>query len=153
MRPRIEIANPALTELAFLVGTWDMELFQAAFLPDPESRVRGKVTFAWIADGAALVMSQGGQATWIIGRDEAERDFHVLYADSRGVSRVYQMSFADRTWRLWRETPEFSQRFAAQVSGDGQTISGHWEKSVDRGASWEHDFSVTYSRAPSGAEG
>jgi hypothetical protein len=84
--PHPSSTNPALAELEFLVGTWDMELSRAAFLPDRESRVRGKVTVAWIAYGAALVMSQGDQAMWIIGRDEVEKDFHVLYADSRGVA-------------------------------------------------------------------
>jgi len=138
--------NPALDALRFLVGEWDMELSDASFLPDPDAKVNGSVSFEWIEQAMALVMRMG-TATWIIGRDEAEPGYHVLYADERGVSRVYLMSFSDGTWRLWRDTPEFSQRFEAQVSGDEAEINGEWRKSSDGGTTWEHDFNVRYRRA------
>lgn len=142
--------NPALAQLGFLAGAWDMELSEAAFLADPDAKVRGSVAFEWIEQGAALVMRMGDtaapMATWIIGRDDAEPDYHVLYADNRGVSRVYRMSMIGGSWRMWRDTPAFSQRFDAEV-GAGQTeISGSWRKSFDGGTTWEHDFKVRYSR-------
>jgi hypothetical protein len=143
-------ANPALAELQFLAGTWDMELSEASFLPDPDAKALGSVTFEWLEQGAALVMRMGDAATptatWIIGRDDSGPDYHVLYADDRGVSRVYRMSLSDGTWRLWRDTPEFSQRFNAQVSTDQAEISGCWQKSVDGGTTWDHDFKVRYIR-------
>lgn len=145
--------NPALAQLGFLAGAWDMVLSGASFLPDPDATVQGPVTFEWIGHGAALAMSMDGaaapMATWIFGRDEAEPDYHVLYADDRGVSRVYRMSFGDSTWRIWRDTPEFSQRFEAEISSAQTEINGRWEKSVDGGATWEHDFNVRYSRPDS----
>ncbi len=141
---------PALATLQFLIGAWDMELSEASFLPDLDATVHGSVTFEWIEQGAALVMRMGDaatpRATWIIGRDDSEADYQVLYADDRGVSRVYQMSFSDGTWRMWRDTPEFSQRFDAEVSAGRAEISGSWQKSGDGGATWEHDFKVRYSR-------
>lgn len=139
--------NPQLADLRFLSGSWIMELSAASFLADQETVLAGSVIFDWIEDGAALAMRMGADATWIIGRDDAEQDYHVLYADGRGVSRVYRMSFDGRTWRLWRHTPEFSQRFEAVVGNDETEINGRWEKSVDGGISWEHDFNVRYSRA------
>ena len=142
--------NPALATLQFLAGAWDMELSEASFLPDPDASVHGPVTFEWIEQGAALVMRMGGAATatatWIIGRDDSEPDYCVLYSDDRGVSRVYRMSFSDGTWRMWRDTPEFSQRFHAEVSPGQADITGSWQKSVDGGRTWEHDFTVRYSR-------
>jgi len=142
--------NPALAPLQFLAGAWDMELSGASFLPDPDASVHGPVMFEWIEQGAALVMRMGGAgtptATWVIGRDDADPDYRVLYADDRGVSRVYRMSFSDRTWRMWRETPAFSQRFDAEVSPGHAEITGSWQKSVDGGRTWEHDFTVRYSR-------
>ena len=138
--------NPALAPLQFLAGAWDMELSGASFLPDPDASVHGPVTFEWIEHGAALVMRMGGAATWIIGRDDSDPDYCVLYADDRGVSRVYRMSLSDRTWRMWRETPAFSQRFDAEVSPGQAEITGSWQKSVDGGRTWEHDFTVRYSR-------
>jgi hypothetical protein len=56
------------------------------------------------------------------------------------------MSLSDGTWRMWRNTPEFSQPFDAAVSAGQAKISGSWQKSVDGGATWEHDFKVRYSR-------
>jgi hypothetical protein len=83
------------------------------------------------------------------GRDDAEQDYHILYGDGRGVSRVYLMSLEDRTWRIWRHTAEFSQRFEAQVDADHGVITGHWEKSHDAGVTWEHDLNVRYTRSGS----
>ena len=142
--------NPALANLQFLPGAWDMELSDASFLPDPHATASGSVTFEWIEEGAALLMRMGDAApptaTWIIGRDDSEPDYHVLYADDRGVSRVYRMSFSAGTWRMWRDTPEFSQRFDAEVSADQAEIKGSWQKSFDSGTTWDHDFTIRYSR-------
>jgi hypothetical protein len=92
-----------------------MELSDASFLPDPDAKMPGSVAFGWIEQGAALVMRMGDAATptatWIIGRDDSGPDYHVLYSDDRGVSRVYRMSLSERTWRMWRDNPDFSQQF------------------------------------------
>jgi hypothetical protein len=69
----------------------------------------------------------------------------VFYYDARKVSRVYQMSFSDSVWKMWREAPGFWQRYVGRVSAGGLTITRYWEKSPD-GAAWEHDFDVTYRR-------
>ena len=145
-------ANPALADLQRLVGRWRMELYNAAFLPDRDTRATGSVAIDWIEDGSALRLRQGDAnnppaAVWIIGRDEGESGYSVLYADDRGVSRIYRMSLDGAHWRMWRDTSEFSQRFDAQLEPDGRTIRGRWEKSTDQGATWEHDFNVDYIRA------
>jgi hypothetical protein len=145
------ITNLALAALQVLAGAWDMELSEASFLSDPDAMVHGSVTFEWIEQGAALVMRMGDAATptatWIIGRDDSVPGYHVLYADDRGVSRVYRMSFSDGTWRMWPDSPEFAQRFDAEVSAGQAEIHGSWLKSVDGGTTWEHDFKVRYSRS------
>lgn len=142
--------NPALADLQFLAGAWDMELSNASFLPDPAAKMHAPVAFEWIEEGAALVMRMGAAttptATWIFARDEAQADYHVLYADDRGVSRIYWMTFSEDRWRMERDTPEFSQRFDAEISADQTHIHGSWQKSSDGGRTWEHDFNVSYSR-------
>ncbi|MET9492491.1 hypothetical protein [Nocardia sp. NPDC006630] len=141
--------NPSLAELAVLGGEWVIELSDAEFLPSPDTRVQGRVTAEWI-DNAALVMRQfgdeGESATWIMGRDESESEYTVLYSDARGFSRVYRMTFAEREWQMWRSTPKFTQRFQSQVSSDGDTITGEWQKSYDSGETWVHDFAIEYRR-------
>jgi len=143
--------NPALKDLEILVGDWKMELTNASFLQRSSDTVTGQVSFMWVEDGAFLVMYMGNQppgkpdATWLIGRDESTPAYLVFYYDNRKVSRVYEMSFSDDTWKMWRDSPDFSQRFEGEVSEDGNTITAHWEKSRD-GSIWEHDFDVTYTR-------
>jgi hypothetical protein len=103
--------NPALPSLKSLVGDWEMTLSNASSLPDPSATVRSRVGFAWAHGGAFLVLSMGDKphgtpaATWLISRDEAVATYTVLYYDARRVSRVYAMSYQDRVWKLWRESP------------------------------------------------
>lgn len=143
--------NPALTPLAPLVGAWEMALSNAAFLPDPAATAKSLASCAWVQDGAFLEIRMGDPpprppaARWLIGRDEATPTYTMLYSDARGVSRVYAMSFAAGVWQIWRDAPGFAQRYAARLSTDGTTIRGHWETSRD-GATWEHDFDVTYTK-------
>ncbi len=143
--------NPALKDLEILVGEWEMELSNAAFLPDRSAKVKGAVSFEWLEDGAFLILRMGDKpsdapsAIWLIHRDESNSGYQAFYYDDRKVSRIYKMSFSDGSWKLWRQAPGFSQRFEGKVSEDGKTISATWEKSVD-GLEWEHDFDVKYSR-------
>lgn len=130
--------NPALRQLDVLVGEWEME-----FSLFPEAR--GRAAFEWQLGGAVLVENMGGNATWIIGRDEALDTYCVLYFDSRGVSRVYAMSLEAGVWKIWRDSPGFSQRFTGTFSDDRNSITARWEKCMD-GSNWEHDFDVTYKR-------
>ncbi|MHB8565712.1 MAG: hypothetical protein ACYC7D_05290 [Nitrososphaerales archaeon] len=141
--------NPALKRLNVFVGNWDMALSAASFLPDPKTKVHGPASFDWVENGAFLVMYQGEQgdpqATWLIGGDESTDSFKVLYFDSRKVSRIYQMSFKNGVWKMWRDAPGFSQRFKGVLSKNRNTIIAEWEKSSD-GRKWEHDFDVKYTR-------
>src|SRR5690242_3781302 len=137
--------NPALKSLEGLVGDWSMELSNASFLPHPSDTVKGSVSFEWVQGGAFLLLRMGDAALWLISRDEAVPNYSVLYYDSRSVSRVYEMSFSEGVWRMWREAPGFWQRYEGTVSKDGKTISARWEKSSD-GTRWEHDFDVTYTK-------
>lgn len=143
--------NPALEELKILAGDWDMVLSNASFLPDSSATLTGHVAFEWLESGAFLVMYMGSKppgtpdAVWLISRDESTPNYTVLYYDARKVSRIYEMSFLDGTWKMWRNSPGFSQRFEGKLSHEAKTITAHWEKSSD-GSTWEHDFDVTYTK-------
>jgi hypothetical protein len=143
--------NPALDDIQVLIGEWDMTLFQTAFLPSPSDSVTGRASFRWVEEGGYVEMRQIAQdsgapwAIWLIGRDESTGRYEVLYFDGRGSSRIYEMSFAEGTWRLWRDAPGFLQRFEGKVNEAGDTIEGQWENSSD-GRDWALDFKMTYSR-------
>lgn len=145
--------NPALAVLAPLVGDWTMKISWSEkthkLVGGPQT-IESPASFAWAADGSFVQQTAGRSgapvAHWMIGRDDASGAFSALYADSRGVSRLYEMSFADGLWKLWRSAPGFHQRFAGLLSADGKTIEGKWEKSED-GSNWEKDFDLDYVRA------
>ena len=152
-----EAGDGELERLAPLVGEWSMVPDFAGAPADGGARV----VFEWlpgqrfllqrweIADLDPTVAPAAGVA--IIGVDPAREDgFLQHYFDSRGVARIYRMSFGDGVWELWRDEPDvspltFSQRYAGALSDDGRTISGAWEKCVD-GRTWERDFGLTYTK-------
>jgi len=135
--------NTALEQLGVLIGEWAVEV--------PEfPGERGRATFEWLEGGAYLrfhaeAPDPAPDATLVIGRDDSGDVYTVLHYDSRGVSRVYQMTFAERSWRMWRDAPGFFQRFAGTLSKDGRSIRAAWQKSPD-GSSWQHDFDLIYTR-------
>lgn len=145
--------NPTLLDLRGLVGTWKMELSNASFLPDPETTLTGAASFEWFEGGDFLIMRQGSKenglpwATWFVGRDQDSQNYSILYVDDRRVSRVYEMSFDERVWKIWRHSRGFSQRFSGSIDKEMKLIKASWEKSRD-GKTWEHDFDVAYIRSP-----
>jgi hypothetical protein len=79
-----------------------------------------------------------------VGSDDSAAEYFMLYFDERGVSRKYEMTLCDHTWKWWRNAPGFSQRFTGTFADDG-TIVGKAELSKD-GSSWERDLELTYTR-------
>jgi hypothetical protein len=143
--------NPSLERLGVLVGDWNLEASAMSFHPDPSAVVGGRVSFRWLENGAFLIehsespQSDFPRSTAIMSPDDSAGTYCMLYFDSRGVSRLYQMSLSDGLWKLWRDFPGFSQRFTGRFSEDGKTITAEWEKSSD-GVTWEHDFNLTYTK-------
>lgn len=137
--------NPGLEELAILVGEWE---FRSPQFPAGS----GHAVFEWLEDGAFLREHQGvggsaPDATWIFGSDGPAESQTVLYYDSRGITRVYHSTLREGTWKIWRDAPDFSQRFTGRVAEGGKTIEGAWESSTD-GVTWKHDFDLAYTRVP-----
>lgn len=86
----------------------------------------------------------------IIGWDSGRGSLLQHYFDSRGVARLYEMSFGDGVWKLSRTAADFSpldfaQRYVGAISDDGCAIRGTWELSTDR-SQWENDFELSYSK-------
>ena len=78
------------------------------------------------------------------------------YFDERGVQRLYLTAIRGSTWTIltapgedWNgpDGPGFNQRFIGEISADGLTIQGRWERGMgDAGDQWELDFPLTYVR-------
>jgi hypothetical protein len=146
--------NPAIERLAVFVGEWSMV---AEFKDLPPADVGARVVFEWMPGKRFLIqrwefpVPEAPDGIAVIGADpESEGNFLQHYFDSRGVARVYKMSFSDVVWKLWRDSPDFSpldfaQRYTGTFTDEAKTISGAWEICHD-GTAWEHDFALTYTK-------
>jgi hypothetical protein len=140
--------NAALMPLSFLIGKWHIEMKHIA-LPKP---LNWEDSFEWVEDSFIIWHWQGKnevpKATSIIGRNENNSGnmYTMLYHDQRGVSRLLEMSFENGIWKYWRLDTDFSQRFEGNVSKDGNVIRGKGEASKDNRKTWEHDYSIIYTK-------
>ncbi len=141
-----------LERLQPFVGEWDME---ASLPAPPDSRARS--VFEWALDGRFLVqrteisIPEAPDSISIMGADPGGEALSQHYFDSRGVVRIYAMTFEDGVWTLRRDSPDFSdlnfwQRYSGTFGEDGDTIDGRWEISHDEGTTWEKDFDLVYTR-------
>jgi hypothetical protein len=145
-----------IDRLDVLVGEWEME-------SSVEGRpvARGRVVYEWLEQGNFLVQHADGQpvesappewhehwplpSTSIVGLDDTTGAFTMLYADARGVFRVYQLTFDGVTMHIRRDAPGFHQRFTGTLDDTGRVMTARWEKSAD-GEAWRTDFDMVYTR-------
>ena len=136
-----------LKQFDIFIGEWKTVGIHPAFT----SAVHGHSSFEWLREGALLVWHFDWErpgppsAVSVIGHDDAGGPCTMLYSDERGVARILQMSLEGGIWKLWRESPGFSQRMTGTFSQDENTITVHGELSRD-GEHWEQDLDVTYTR-------
>ena len=148
-------SGDSLAALQPFVGEWTLA---ASFENMPPAETGARVSFEWLPGERFLIqrweipIPEAPDGIALIGADpEREGNYLQHYFDSRGVARVYKMSFADGVWKLWRDKPDFSpldfaQRYTGMFSEDGKTIAGTWEICQD-GTTWERDFALTYTKA------
>src|SRR6266498_2886337 len=111
-------SNQSLRNLDLLVGRWWVEIDH----PQANKPISGEASFEWIEDGKFVLYRSGVSGTdfpvgtSIIGPDQELGSYSMLYFDSRNVSRIYQMSLGDGSWKLWRDGPPFAQRFSGKFS-------------------------------------
>jgi hypothetical protein len=149
--------HPALAQLERFIGMWEVTLT----LPGQEPMTGVRSTFEWLENGAYVlersVWSDPDRVpaevraespiptTRIIGYDDTTGTFCMLFADNRAVARIYQMRLAGDRWEIWRDAPDFGQRYIGEFDPAGRTISGRWELSHDN-RTWNLDFHLTYTK-------
>ena len=145
-----------------LLGTWMTEATHPAV---PGAVVHGTATMEWLEGERFLIFRsrtdrpEFPSAISIIGDTEhdradgdgdatpipGDRPLRMQYFDSRGVFRVYEVRGDDKTWRIWREAPGFSQQFTGAFADGGDTIVGQWQLRRDD-VHWVDDLRITYRR-------
>jgi len=135
------------------VGEWRMDA--PAFTLPRDLADDARTTFEWTLGGAFLLerssvpLPEAPDGLSVIA-PAADDGYTQHYFDSRGIARVYAMTFDGSDWTLERHAPDFSplpfhQRWLGTFSADGDTINGRWEQSPD-GHDWELDFELAYQR-------
>jgi hypothetical protein len=156
-------STPTLKALNRLVGTWTTEATHPAL---PGVVVHGTATTEWLEGERFLIHRARSDhpdfpvLISIIGYTEQDRvgagestgsqkpvdaPLTMHYFDSRGVSRVYEVSIDDDAWRIWRNASGFSQRFTGTFADGGDTIDGRWQLREDD-VNWNDDVEITYRR-------
>jgi hypothetical protein len=130
-----------------LIGLWRVE---GQFVGGTKVLdVRGTATFRWLVkDALVLLRTRMTVAPWstaILGADDEDNEFIMLYSDVRGVVRRYKMSLTASRWTFWRRAPGFHQRCIARIASNGRSMKAKWEKSAD-GRRWLRDFNLIYTK-------
>jgi hypothetical protein len=92
--------------------------------------VPGAITFEWLEGGHFLVQRSRNDhelfpdAICVIGASDGGDRLVMEYFDSRGVHRTYGISLDDGELRMWRDDPEFAQRYYATLGPDRFDGSG-----------------------------
>jgi hypothetical protein len=136
----------ALSELDVLVGEWKPEVpsvgpIEATMSIEPLEGGGFLIQRSWTA------APEFPNAVSVIGATGPDGGWQQHYFDSRGVQRVYEMTLEGGVWTLWRDGPDWPQRYVGEISPDGNTITGRWERGESLGAPLELDFEMNYTRA------
>jgi hypothetical protein len=145
------MVDERMARLQPFIGEWRIETSFA-----PPGAVRAVAVFEWALDGAFLVersevdVPEAPDGLTVVAPDAQGEGYTQHYFDSRGVVRLYAMTFDGRLWTLTREQPDFTpldfaQRYVGEFSDDGSRIAGRWEIKHP-GQDWETDFELNYVR-------
>lgn len=124
-----------------LLGTWDISMQHVA-LPQP---VLGRQRYEPVLDGAFVMLD------WTYDHPDFPNAIALLEPtafhcfDVRGISRVYDLQVDERGWSMIRRDPDFWQRSSTRFIG-ADAMEGSGENSTDGGRTWQHDFTMTWSR-------
>ncbi|MFF2727907.1 hypothetical protein ACFVS9_08365 [Streptomyces sp. NPDC058008] len=150
-----------LERLDVFIGEWVLEARFPGDRPPPTGPGGGGPTgrsrFEWALDGQVLVQRTeipapaAPDGLMVVRADPGTGTYTQHYFDSRGVARLYAMTFDGGVWTLTRDSPDFTplqfhQRFTGRFSEDAGTITGGWEVRFDSTGAWEHDFALDYRR-------
>ena len=158
-RTRPESSNKAEQEVALahlrpLTGRWNLEL---SVPTNPPTILRDLwSTFDWMEGGLFLIWRWGParsdfpglffpSALSVIGYDNSMEQYFVHYFDSRGVYRILDMAKVNGGWKMWRTSPDFSQRMTLTLNDDSRAMSALLERSIE-GEKWDHDFDMTFTK-------
>ena len=147
------VVGKPLDALQPFIGEWAVEGRHVAL---PNTVIRGASVFEWWRDRTFLIHRSTldhpdfPDSISVIGATRLDGGLAQHYFDSRGVHRLFDMTFTDGVWTLDREAvgpKDFDQRMKATFSADANTITAEFELRDSRTHEMRPDFSLTYRRS------
>ena len=145
------VVGKQLDDLEPFVGAWTVEAKHVAVA----GVIRGRSVFEWW-EGRTFLMHRSSfehpdfpDSISVIGATQPGGGLAYHYFDTRGVHRLYEMTFARGVWSLARKAvgpDDFDQRLNAKFSADGNTITAEWERTEPGAREMKHDIAATYRR-------
>ena len=143
-----------LDELEPFVGEWTTEGRHVAM---PNEIVRGHSVFEWWGDRTYLMQRstvdhpEFPDSLSIMGATRPDGGLALHWFDSRGVHRVFDMTFARGVWTISRKSTgekDFDQSMRGTFSADGNTITSESRLSKPGGGGEQNaDLTLIYTRA------
>jgi hypothetical protein len=124
-----------------LLGSWDITMQHVA----KREPVAGKQRYEWVLDGAFLMQDSTYEHPEFPDAIAMLDDTSCHYFDVRGVTRLFDLEIDESGWSMIRRDADFWQRSAVTFVG-ADAMDGTGENSYDGGATWQHDFSLSYAR-------
>jgi hypothetical protein len=147
------VVAKTLDVLQPFIGEWSVEGRHVAL---PNVVIRGRSVFEWWGDRAFLMHHSNldhpdfPDSIAVIGPTQPDGGLAQHYFDSRGVHRLFAMTFERGVWTLDRKAvgpKDFDQRMRATFSADGRTIAAEYEARDARTHEMRPDMSSIYTRA------
>ncbi len=135
-----------MTALDRLLGTWDITMDHVA-MPEP---VHGRQRFERTLGGAFILHTTSARHPDVPDAMGLFSETKCYYFDVRGIVRIFDVDLDERGMTLVFLDDTFSQRQAFTFSRP-DTMECMGDASQDRGATWQHDFRVTFQRVDGGA--
>ena len=152
------VAKP-LDALEPFIGEWTGEGKHVAL---PDAVIRGRSVFEWWGDRAFLMHHSTldhpdfPDSIAVMGATQPDGGLAQHYFDSRGVHRLFDMTFERGVWTLDRKAvgpKDFDQRMHTTFSADGKTMTVESEARDSRTHEMRPDMSMTYTRAADASQG
>lgn len=147
------VVGKPLDELQPFIGEWTVEGRHVAF---PNAVIEGRSVFEWWGDRTYLMHHSTfdhpdfPDSISVVGATRPDGGLALHWFDTRGVHRVFDMTFANGVWSISRKAvgpKDFDQDMRATFSADANTITSESRLREPGAHDMKPDFAVTYTRA------
>jgi len=146
------VTGKPLDDLQPFIGEWTVEGSHVAV---PNTVIHGHSVFEWWGDRTFVIHHSTfdhpdfPDSISVIGATQPDSGLALHWFDTRGVNRLFDMTFARGVWTISRKAAgpkDFDQDMHATFSADGNTIASQSRLSEPGAHDMKPDFSVIYTR-------